>query len=1132
MGVIDKNTGELRSTFDVLQDLSKSWENLTSVEKNELAETVAGKTQRSLFTAIMTNFDSAVGATEAALNSEGSAAQENSKRMDSLKGKVQQLQLAWQDFARNTINSEVVKSLLSLGTQLIKLADSDMGRLLITIASVSLGMNVLKKAFSKLEIVKSATSLFKAFREEMALQAALAPTTAASLDTFTVATAAAKVGVQSLTTALLANPLFWVAAGGLAIYGIAKAIDALNVTFDEHIERLDEANKKYEEAKKELDDNTNAIEEKKKRLEEINELEKTDNSSKYENEKKNIEAEVKVLEAKQKVLENNAKLAKEAAQKEAVATLQTKEAVTAVGLAYSNNTAKVVSAGSKQVDIFGKVQMQMQEYDTYLNAVNKDTKDAFQSDKSFAAEQEEKKKRLDEVKKSLLDEAQQLEDVRDKLDTSTEEGQKYADKIDDTVDGINNYIDSLDNQNESLSTQEEYLKGVKEEEEEIQKRREESQENQILENTKNYLGDIELGEDNLINTTSEYVNVVNALTQEMDLLNQAYGEQAENGSISLDTALNLINANSDYINYLTVEEGQIYLNAGAQELLNKQKIETAQQNIILANLDLIGKYANEENATKNLAGAYVELANAKAAAAAAGDVNSVAALENVQKKVDMIKSLESNPIFSGNKQRGIKSRGYSPKKYSSSGSKGKSGSSSKSTKEEYKAEIDTLYAYENALDNAKDAVDRLNDALKDTDNFNEQEKILRQLIDATNNQINKTNELKNAQSAQMNDYINQLRAQGFAIDYNASKNELFINNMQHLADFSGDTAKNLEKLIKKIQDLNDDNRSLDSSVRDLTGDVKDYYEQLEEIPEKKLKKFNELMKEFQQGRLDQIQNQIDDIQHEMDNDPRLKQLEEQIEALEKQNDEIDKQKELEEKLLAVEEAKEKLANARKQKTLQVYRAGQGFVWESDIDSIKDAADELKDAQDDLNDKIKQDQIDQLQAEKDALEKSYQDRIDALQAFLDEQNYQIDKANREGIQSFQDLQKELAKFGLDSAEYLGKATDWLNNYNKSLAELNTTVSGILSSSTTATDGLIYSSATQDRINQALSNLIPSTTSTGLTLSNIDYDKIKGSSDNSNIYINNIELPNVKDVNDFVEALKDLPRLASSQATNRT
>ena len=55
MGVIDKNTGELRSTYDILQDLSKAWDGLTSVEKQELTETVAGKTQRALFTALMQN---------------------------------------------------------------------------------------------------------------------------------------------------------------------------------------------------------------------------------------------------------------------------------------------------------------------------------------------------------------------------------------------------------------------------------------------------------------------------------------------------------------------------------------------------------------------------------------------------------------------------------------------------------------------------------------------------------------------------------------------------------------------------------------------------------------------------------------------------------------------------------------------------------------------------------------------------------------------------------------------------------------------------------------------------------------------------------------------------------------------
>lgn len=48
MGTIDKNTGELRSTFDILQDLSKEWENLTSVEKQELTEVVARQDPKKL----------------------------------------------------------------------------------------------------------------------------------------------------------------------------------------------------------------------------------------------------------------------------------------------------------------------------------------------------------------------------------------------------------------------------------------------------------------------------------------------------------------------------------------------------------------------------------------------------------------------------------------------------------------------------------------------------------------------------------------------------------------------------------------------------------------------------------------------------------------------------------------------------------------------------------------------------------------------------------------------------------------------------------------------------------------------------------------------------------------------------
>lgn len=1062
------------------------------------------------------------------MNSAGSAEQENAIYMESLEGKLNNLNSAWQSFARNTINSEVIKSLLTLGTKLIELADTDIGRLLISITALASATAILKKAFTSLEIVKSTTSIFRAFREEMALQAALAPTTAASMNIFTTATAAAKIGVQGLTAAMLANPLFWVAAGGLAIYGITKAVDALNVTYEEQIEKVNKASEAYEKAKRDLDENTNSLEEKKKKLEEINKLEQTKPTNKYEMQKKDLESEIETLEAKQKVLENIAKEEKEAENREAKKALDKKDDVR---LTYTDKSQAFIDY-DVQATKLEKVNLEIANYNKLIDLKSRLTQGAFESDKNFAKRQEELQQKIDGVKSSISYTANDLLDLKDKLDTSTESGKEYADQIDEAVETANNFADSLNNQNEELSLQDEYMQGVIQEEEEYQARLKDR---------------LTLTDDNKEKINDEIDNMQSAYST----LNSAIEEYNSAGGITMETLQSLLALDGNYLNSLELVNGKLQINAESEkshsEMIEQDSmalIENAAMNDLQAmaseasgttaksaaqkiqnageNAKSAGEYA------KQGAAGFTELAGAMAQAGMVnldgvdveGWANKWAGITEKIKGLTSGKSALTSPKFTGGSSSGKKS-----------GGSGKKSGSSKSTKEEYKAEIDTLYSYKNALDNAKDAVDRLNDALKDTDNFNEQEKILRQLIDATNNQINKTNELKNAQTSQMNDYINQLRAQGFAIDYNASKNELFINNMQHLADFSGDTAKNLEKLIKKIQDLNDDNRSLDSSVRDLSSDVKDYYEQLADIPEKKLKKFNELMEDFQQSRLDQIQNQIDDIQHEMENDPRLKQLENQIEALEKQNDELDNQKELEEKLLAVEEAKEKLANARRQKTLQVYREGQGFVWESDIDSIKDAADELKDAQDDLNDKIKQDQIDQLQAEKDALEKSYQDRIDALQAFLDEQNYQIDKANREGIQSFQDLQKELAKFGLDSAEYLGKASDWLNNYNKALSDLNTTVNGILSSSTTATDGLIYSSAVQDRINQALSNIIPDTTMTGLTLSNIDYDKIKGNTDNQSIYINNIELPNVKDVDDFVAALKDLPRMATSQSTSR-
>lgn len=1158
MGVIDKNTGELRSTFDILQDLSKAWEGLTSVEKQELTETVAGKTQRALFTALMQNFSTAVGATEAALNSEGSAAEENAKRMDSLQGKMQQLQSAWQDFARNTIDSDFVKNILSAVTGLLKFANAAGG--LVPVLTTLASTLAIFKAGSIAKGIFEMSNKFSEFRKTVselgggfqAFQLVLSGVKKAE-DATKISTLGLAAASQTLMTALgLIGVVIGVATTAYNLFknaqdeaneaAIQSSKDAGEIAdskktekeaIQEEIEKLEQEKDAYinnSDAKDKTIDNSSFLksknEEIKKRQENIDkideEIEKADRQRKAAAKSFEVQ-DVKGAGISRTELGLDGLF--DSRLQGTIANINKEiEGLSENTGAYNNKLVELRDAYQKQADEIALVNGNTQLYDKVIRALNEEidrNTEASGKNKEIASE-------LYDMQKSGID----ISDMQLKSgENALEYIQQYYDLTDEQIEQLKEGIDVLNEQAEATENYIDAVGGLTDAQKEMQ---------DSLIYTDEELKNIN---DDIDNTQSAYATLTSAVE-----------EYNSSGGITMDTLQDLLALDGEYLSALELVDGKLQISSEAQKA-HGQAMETDTLALIenAAMQDLMAMAAEGSGSTASAAaskiygagedaktaGSYAsegakgfnELAESMAKAGMV-DISGVNVDEWANKWAgitEKIKGLTSGAGSGG--VTGSRFTGSSGGGKKSSGGSGKKSGSSKSTKEEYKAEIDTLYSYKNALDNAKDAVDRLNDALKDTDNFNEQERILRQLIDATNNQINKTNELKNAQTSQMNDYINQLRAQGFAIDYNASKNELFINNMQHLADFSGDTAKNLEKLIKKIQDLNDDNRSLDSSVRDLTGDVKDYYEQLEEIPEKKLKKFNELMKEFQQGRLDQIQNQIDDIQHEMDNDPRLKQLEEQIEALEKQNDEIDKQKELEEKLLAVEEAKEKLANARKQKTLQVYRAGQGFVWESDIDSIKDAADELKDAQDDLNDKIKQDQIDQLQAEKDALEKSYQDRIDALQAFLDEQNYQIDKANREGIQSFQDLQKELAKFGLDSAEYLGKASDWLNNYNKALSDLNTTVNGILSSSTTATDGLIYSSAVQDRINQALSNMIPDTTMTGLTLSNIDYDKIKGNTDNQSIYINNIELPNVKDVDDFVAALKDLPRMATSQSTSR-
>ena len=91
--------GSLRSTYDILGDVANIWDTLTDVQKTNLGQTLAGKTRYNILAAVLQNFQHAIDATTTALNSEGSAMQENEAYMSSLEARTNSIKALFQELS-------------------------------------------------------------------------------------------------------------------------------------------------------------------------------------------------------------------------------------------------------------------------------------------------------------------------------------------------------------------------------------------------------------------------------------------------------------------------------------------------------------------------------------------------------------------------------------------------------------------------------------------------------------------------------------------------------------------------------------------------------------------------------------------------------------------------------------------------------------------------------------------------------------------------------------------------------------------------------------------------------------------------------------------------------------------------
>lgn len=91
------------------------------------------------------NFSKAQDAYETALNSSGSAMKENEAYAESLEYKIQMLKKAFQDLANNIASSDLLKTVIDLGTALLKFANTDIGTTIIQIGLLTTAFTVLRK---------------------------------------------------------------------------------------------------------------------------------------------------------------------------------------------------------------------------------------------------------------------------------------------------------------------------------------------------------------------------------------------------------------------------------------------------------------------------------------------------------------------------------------------------------------------------------------------------------------------------------------------------------------------------------------------------------------------------------------------------------------------------------------------------------------------------------------------------------------------------------------------------------------------------------------------------------------------------------------------------------------------------
>lgn len=587
-----------KSTYQILDELAQVWDKLNDITKANVLELLFGKRQANVGAGLLENFDIARDALKTALDAEGSALKENEIFLESIQGHLNKLSAAWETFSYDFLDSEFVKGVVDFLTKVVNLLDdltNTIGGFGTAMAGLITGMasgSVIKTLFAALKNLPSLKDLLSFLMLGQGLEKSFVTSELIQ------GSVRAENGLKNFGESIkgVKTQLIVLAAvlGTVAAVAFGKWVTSLH-SAEALTDKAKKSLEAYNQTKQELEQQIDALEENIKRIKELQDLKDKGTISLVE------EDELKRLQRENDLLETQIELLKSQEAKNSEKALADAKKAYESGFSYTTYYSR-----------YGKSEVGLKR--NYQEAYRR-----YQEDPTAARQEEylKYKQQAIEMRNQLLEVAELTGDtvakayafVIDAMLNGAIDGieeitsnPRYTDILSYLYDNPEATIEELDDKFGSAIISS-FLKALESGEYTW------DQFSTYIQNTYGKTkDDIESNPIKVNADVTEAMEAVEKLSSSFKTLSNAFKEQAENGSLSIDTILDVIDAGYAAALSIDKETGAVRLNTQVYIALAKAKIQAQIASLQSRRAEIVAELTAEAKAAGAAAMAHLELA--------------------------------------------------------------------------------------------------------------------------------------------------------------------------------------------------------------------------------------------------------------------------------------------------------------------------------------------------------------------------------------------------------------------------------------------------------------------------------------------------------------------------------------------